>query len=249
MRFLAALQLLTIIPLRRQFDPEDVKRSPVYFPVVGIVIGVIVATLAWLLGLVLSQSIVSALIVVFLVIITGGMHLDGLSDTCDGLAGHRNPEERWQVMHDSHAGAFGVIGVASVLLVKYVSLNSLPRDIILPALLLMPVVSRWAMVYAIVSCPYARPSGMGKAFKEGANWPELTVTTILTLAVAAIILQVAGVVIVLAVWAIVLGVTNYLKRKFAGLTGDTYGAVNEVAEISVLIIVSLLANNQWLGLA
>ena len=251
MKFLAALSFLTVIPLprRREVSPEQVGRSTGYFPVVGIIIGLILAGLYWLLRLVLPSAVVSGLLLVCLVVLTGGLHLDGFVDTCDGIAGHKTPEARWQVMHDSRAGAFGIVGVCCLLIVKYVSLNSVPDSLMMMTLVLMPVVSRWAMVYAVFAYPYARPSGLGKVFKQAASRRRLAIATLVALAVAIPWFRLAGLVIMLGVWAIVVAMAAYLKRKFSGLTGDTYGAINEVAEVGVLILVCLLAHNQWLGLA
>ncbi len=251
MKFLAALSFLTIIPLprRREVSPEQVGRSIGYFPVVGIIIGLILAGLYWLLRLILPSAVVSGLLLVCLVMLTGGLHLDGFADTCDGIAGHKTPEARWQVMRDSRAGAFGIVGVCCLLIVKYVSLNSVPESLMMMTLVLMPVVSRWAMVYAVFAYPYARPSGLGKVFKQAASRRRLAIATLVALAVAIPWFRLAGLVIMLGVWVIVVAMAAYLKRKFSGLTGDTYGAINEVAEVGVLILVCLLAHNQWLGLA
>ena len=251
MKFLAALSFLTVIPLprRREVSPEQVGRSIGYFPVVGIIIGLILAGLYWLLRLVLPSAVVSGLLLVCLVVLTGGLHLDGFVDTCDGIAGHKTPEARWQVMRDSRAGAFGIVGVCCLLIVKYVSLNSVPDSLMMMTLVLMPVVSRWAMVYAVFAYPYARPSGLGKVFKQAASRRRLAIATLVALAVAIPWFRLAGLVIMLGVWVIVVAMVAYLKRKFSGLTGDTYGAINEVAEVGVLILVCLLAHNQWLGLA
>ena len=251
MKFLAALSFLTIIPLpwRREVSPEQVGRSIGYFPVVGIIIGLILAGLYWLLRLVLPSAVVSGLLLVCLVVLTGGLHLDGFVDTCDGIAGHKTPEARRQVMRDSRAGAFGIVGVCCLLIVKYVSLNSVPDSLMMMTLVLMPVVSRWAMVYAVFAYPYARPSGLGKVFKQAASQRRLAIATLVALAVAIPWFRLAGLVIMLGVWVIVVAMAAYLKRKFSGLTGDTYGAINEVAEVGVLILVCLLAHNQWLGLA
>jgi len=245
----AALQFLTIIPVKRQFSPKEVGRSIGYFPVVGIFIGLVLAGLNYLLSLFLPPAVVNVLLVVSLVVLSGALHLDGLVDTCDGIAGHKTPEERWQVMHDSRAGGFGIIGVCCLLLIKYISLNSVPQSLIMLTLILLPVASRWAMVYAVFAYPYARPSGLGKVFKQGAGWPQLTMATLIALAVAAALFQLTGLVIMFAIWVIVVAMAAYLKRKFSGLTGDTYGAINEVAEVCVLLLVILLAHNQWLWLA
>ena len=127
MRFLAALKFLTIIPLPSRLEPtpEEVGHSLAYFPVVGIIIGLILAGLNWLLGLFLPPAVVAGLVLVFMVVISGALHLDGFADTCDGIAGHRTAEERLQVMRDSRVGAFAVIGVSLLLLVKYVLFNTL----------------------------------------------------------------------------------------------------------------------------
>jgi adenosylcobinamide-GDP ribazoletransferase len=237
------------LPRRREVSPEQVGRSTGYFPVVGIIIGLILAGLYWLLRLILPSAVVSGLLLICLVVLTGGLHLDGFVDTCDGIAGHKTPEARWQVMHDSRAGAFGIVGVCCLLIVKYVSLNSVPDSLMMATLVLMPVVSRWAMVYAVFAYPYARPSGLGKVFKEMASRRRLAIATLVALAVVIPWFRLAGLVIMLGVWVIVVAMAAYLKRKFSGLTGDTYGAINEVAEVGVLILVCLLAHNQWLGLA
>ena len=115
-------------------------------------------------------------------------------------------------------------------------------------LVLMPVVSRWAMVYTVFAYPYARPSGLGKVFKQGASWQRLVMATVVTLAIAGGLARLAGLVIMLGTWVIVIAMAAYLKRRFSGLSGDTYGAVNEVAEVCVLILVCLLAYNRWLGI-
>ncbi|MCL0048294.1 adenosylcobinamide-GDP ribazoletransferase, partial [Dehalococcoidia bacterium] len=105
------------------------------------------------------------------------------------------------------------------------------------------------MVYAGFAYPAAQPSGLGKSFKQKANWKMLTLATLVTLAATVVLAQLAGLAIMAGIWVIVIAMGAHFKRKFSGLTGDTYGAINEVAEVCVLILVSLLAYNQWLWLA
>jgi adenosylcobinamide-GDP ribazoletransferase len=149
-------------------------------------------------------------------------------------------------MHDSRAGAFGIVGAVLLLLVKYASLNSVPENLMMATLILMPIVSRWAMVYTVFAYPSAKPTGLGKTFKQEASWQRFTIATLTTLAAVTILTQLAGLVIMISIWVIVVGMAAYLKRKFSGLTGDTYGAINETAEVCVLILVCLLAHNKWL---
>jgi len=256
--FLAALRFLTIVPIpwRREVSQKEVGRSTGYFPVVGVIIGLILAGLNWLLSLFLPSMVVNALLLVALAVITGAMHLDGFIDTCDGLAGNKTPEARWKIMSDSRVGGFGIVGAVLLLIVKYVSLNSVPQTLLMATLVLMPLVSRWAMVYAIFAYPYAKLSGLGKVFKQEASWRRFALATIITMAVAiglarwvnATYFYLVGLVIMGGIWVIVMAMAACLKGKFSGLTGDTYGAINEVTEIGVLILVLLLAHNQWLGL-
>jgi adenosylcobinamide-GDP ribazoletransferase len=244
--FLAALQLLTSIPvpLKRELSPVQLGRATAYFPLVGLIIGGILAGLNWLLCLILPASVTNILLIVALVIITGAMHLDGLADTCDGMAGHRSVEERWKVMHDSRTGAFGVVGIVLILLAKYVSLNSIPAHHMTAVLLFTPVVSRWAMVYAIFAFRYARPEGLGKAYKDATRWPQFTAAAIFTLVVAAALyplFSIVGLLIVVGIWIIITGLSFYFRYKFAGLTGDTYGAINEVSEVLAFTLIIIIA--------
>jgi adenosylcobinamide-GDP ribazoletransferase len=243
--FLIALQFLTSIPvtLKRELSPQQLGRATAYFPLVGLAIGIILAVLAWLLDFILPASVVNVLIIVALVIITGALHLDGFADTCDGLAGYKTVEERWQVMRDSRTGAFGVVGIVLLLLAKYISLNSIPSDLIISALVFMPVVSRWAMVYTIFAFPYARPEGLGTAYKSATRWPQFAVATVITIAVAValffLFFSVMGLILIFGIWIITSALAFYFKHKFAGLTGDTYGAINEVAEVMSLVLTIL----------
>jgi adenosylcobinamide-GDP ribazoletransferase len=251
--FLAAIQFLTSLPvkIKRELTPQQVGRATAWFPLVGLGIGGMLALLNWLLGFVLPQSVTNVLLITALVMVTGAMHLDGLADTCDGLAGHKPVEERWKVMRDSRTGAFGVIGIVLVLLAKYVALNSVPGAWFYATLVFMPVVSRWAMVYAVFAFPYARPEGLGTAYKQATRWPQFALATVFTLAMGAALYPlyaVTGFIIIGGVWILTTLLAFYFKHKFAGLTGDTYGAINEITEV-VSLILAVIISNAALGLA
>ncbi|MBN1160614.1 MAG: adenosylcobinamide-GDP ribazoletransferase [Dehalococcoidales bacterium] len=242
---MVAAQFLTSIPVRLKGElrPEQLGRSTLYFPLVGLGIGAILAGLNWVFNLTLPAPVTSALLITALVILTGAMHLDGLSDTCDGMAGHKTVEERWRVMHDSRAGAFGVVGIILVLLIQYAALNSVPADKMTAVLLFMPTISRWAMVYAIYAFPYARKEGLGTAYKTATRWPQFIIATIITLAIAGALyplLNVTGFIVFSGVLVITTGLAFYFKYKFAGLTGDTYGTINEIGEVIALIVVVII---------
>jgi adenosylcobinamide-GDP ribazoletransferase len=228
---------LTGIPviLKRELTVTQTGRATAFFPLAGLIIGGILAGLNWLFGLFLPAGVVNILLIVALVILSGGIHLDGLADTSDGMAGHKTVEERWKVMHDSRSGAFGIIGITLVLLTKYVVLNSVPPPAMTAVLLFVPVASRWAMTYSVFAFRYARPEGLGKAYKEATQWPQFLIATILTLAAAGALYSLfaaSGFIILGGVWLMATALAFYFRYKFAGLTGDTYGAINEVSEVT-----------------
>lgn len=239
MGFWAALQFLTIFPtpLRHEVATKAFGQSLSYFPLVGLILGAILLSLHYGLILILPASVVNALLIIALVILTGAHHLDGFIDTCDGVIAGKSREERLAIMSDSRVGAFGIVGALLLLLLKYVSLSSAP---ILPALLLMPTLSRWTMVSTIFTFPYAKSSGMGLAFKQGANWQRLTIATIMALIVAVALLKWWGLALVAALWLVVFGIASYFHARLGGLTGDNYGAINELAEVLVLLLIILI---------
>jgi adenosylcobinamide-GDP ribazoletransferase len=229
---------LTSIPIPGR-SADRAGYAAAWFPVVGLIIGLVLAAAYRALDLILPYAAANALIIVVLVLITGAVHLDGLADTCDGIAGHRSVEQRLAIMRDSRTGAFGVVGIVLVLLVKYAVLNGLPRDLLTANLVFMPVVSRWAMVYTVFALPYARPSGLGSGLKQDTRWPQFVIATAITLAIAAAMFpffSLTGFIMIVGVWVVTALFALYLRGKLGGLTGDTYGAVNEVGEAAALLV-------------
>jgi len=252
MRFWIAWQFLTRIPspFRRGYGAEDLGKSISFFPVVGLFLGLVLFGLDYLLGLFLPSIIINVLLVIALVILTGALHLDGFIDTCDGFAIKSSTLDRLKVMSDSRVGGFGVVGGCCLILAKFASLVALPQELRASALILMPVLSRWGMVYAISIFPVAKKEGMGWAVKQKAGWKGMAVATVFSLIVALVLLKWWGAALLAALGLILLVVSKYLCSRFGGLTGDTYGAINEFAEVVVLILMLLigeLGGAGWLG--
>ncbi|KTB48599.1 adenosylcobinamide-GDP ribazoletransferase [Dehalogenimonas alkenigignens] len=254
MSFLAALRFLTAIPIpfkREQWDrpltQQQFARSLVYYPLVGLIIGGILCGLYWLFSTFLPSILTYALIVSSLAFLTGALHLDGLIDTFDGLAGgHRSPERRKEIMKTPDVGAMGVVAGVVALLLKFAALASIPESHIYAALVLMPVLSRWSMVYAVFHYPYGRGAGMGKELKSGSSaWvlPTASVTAIIFVAIAGGWL---GVISMACIWLLTVVLAGFFQSKFQGLTGDNYGAINEIIEFAVLLLVVLFSFNNWL---
>ena len=244
MGFWTALQFLTIFPtpLRHEDTAKTAGQSLPYFPLAGLILGGILFGLHYGLSLVLPSAIIPALLIIALVILTGAHHLDGFIDTCDGVFAGKSKKERLVIMSDTKVGAFGIVGVVLLLLLKYTSLFSVSA--ILPALLLMTTLSRWTMVSMIITFPYAKKSGMGLPFKQGATWQRLTVATVVALIVAVVLLRWWGLVLMAVLWLIAFGIASYFRARLGGLTGDNYGAINELSEVLALLLLILIERFQ-----
>ena len=96
------------------------------------------------------------------------------------------------------------------------------------------------MVSIIFTFPYAKRYGMGLAFKQGANWQRLAITTVISLVVAIALLKLWGLVLMAALWLIAFGIASQFRSRLGGLTGDNYGAINELAEVLVLLLLVLI---------
>jgi len=236
----AALQFLTIFPVPLNVSGNALRRSVAYFPLVGMLIGGILYGLDRLFALAFPLSLINILLIIALAAMTRALHLDGFIDTCDGLAGGHSPEQRLAIMRDSRVGGFGVVGGCLLILLQYVALTVVPNEHRMAALLLMPTIARWTMVYAIFAFPYAREQGMGKIFQEGKNWLWFTIATAITLASCLGLMWLSGLAVMAAAILIAILMATWLSRKLGGLTGDTYGAINELVEVSVLILIPLI---------
>jgi adenosylcobinamide-GDP ribazoletransferase len=245
--FAAAVQFLTVLPVpgsAHLFDKNEVAPRILigceYFPVVG----VLLALLLWLLVLIFApfvpQLVLAALLVAGLVMLTGGLHLDGLMDTCDGLFGGRTRERKLEIMRDSHVGSFGVLGAMCTLLLKFALLASIAVHMLPLALLLALPSARWAMVLILRVFPAARPSGLGAAFQQAVTTRRLVLTGIIILAIVLIVGQLAGLIVWMTVSVIALALGFWITQSIGGLTGDSYGAIEEVAEVVALLVLVLV---------
>ena len=215
-----------------------------WFPVVGLIIGAMLAGLDVLLASVLPDLPATALVLVAWVALTGGLHLDGFIDCCDGLLVAKPAEQRLEIMKDSRVGAFGVIGVVCLLLVKFSALATLASGDRLAWLLVVPTLSRWAMVWAAWRYPLARRDGFAAWFRAGLSWPHVLVAGSTALAVALLMGRLAGLGSFAAVWLFTILFAIWIQRRIPGLTGDVYGAVNELAEVVGLLLAILVVGRQ-----
>ena len=191
----------------------------------------------------------AAVLLVALIVANRGLHLDGLMDTCDGMFGGYTPDRRLEIMRDSRVGAFGIAAAVSLTLLKYgalVSLLGLEQSGKEWALLLFPMVSRWSMVAVLGAFPYVRDNGLGSPFHQGsAKWP-MAIASVVAIISAVLLGGTAGAAMLVGATAIALLLGWAMASRLGGLTGDTYGAVNEVIEALALMAAVAVLPHGWL---
>lgn len=247
--FLSALQFLTIFPLKiKNLTDKTLSFSLIYFPVVGLCIGLIVSGINVLLyNLSFPSQALNIILVVALVCITGGMHLDGLSDTLDAFLSGKSKDGMLTIMRDPHIGVMGVISLICVILLKtgLLAVVLYPRKAI--AVILMCIISRWVAVMLVFLFPYARQEGKAGVYVKGVNAKIFTISLIIAVLCNILIWQFRGliVLVVTAGFAYVFGVIS--TKKINGITGDVLGAAIELSEIcSLFTIILLERSNAWM---
>ena len=238
--FLLALSFLTIIPAygNKVAGEKEMANSLYAYPLVGLFIGGFLALAAYVSDILSLGLGGDALIVVLWIILTGGLHMDGLMDMADGLFSGKDRERKLEIMRDSRVGAMGVIALGAVLLLKFSFLASLPLQYKMLALLLAPVIGRAAMVYSVVYFPYARSKpGLGKCFGEKAGKGKFLGALAFTLVVVFIAVGPMGIGLALATLLTAAIIAKGVSSMLGGQTGDTYGALCEVSETIFLIAI------------
>jgi len=231
-----ALQFLTIIPLRPSVRPEerDIAHSMSFFPLVGMMIGGFLIIINLITSRYLSPFIANALLLIGWVGITGALHLDGFTDTVDGLCGGKKKEQILRIMEDSFIGAKGAIALILLLLLKFTLLVELATDYKNYALFFAPLVGRWSMVAGIYLSSYAREEGLAKAFFSHKTGREIFWATLMTFCLGLILFRIEFFYIIGIALAVNLFLITYLKKRIGGLTGDNLGALNEIIEVITL---------------
>ncbi|MBC8496790.1 MAG: adenosylcobinamide-GDP ribazoletransferase [Anaerolineales bacterium] len=233
---LAALQFLTLIPplVKRPFTEKELGQAVGFYSLVGLIIGAVLVGANMLLALVFPPFVRAALILALWVLMSGALHLDGFLDACDGIFGGFTPEKRLEIMHDERVGAFGLAGGVLLMMMKFTTLSALPNPN--AALLLVPTLSRWGMSLALIAYPYARDQGLARAIKDNAGWKQLVLASVIAIITAWFTFQWIGLIALVMAGVIVWLAATFVLRRIPGLTGDIYGALNELVELVLIII-------------
>ena len=250
--FITAMRTLTILPMPGK-DAERMANALYYFPLVGALIGGLVTLVAWLMGNVLAWPVGAGVAGMFVSAwITRGLHLDGLSDTVDGFYGAATRERRLEIMKDHHVGAFGVVAIVLVLLLKSAALSQLAIYGHWAWIPVPFILARLIQVLLAVTLPYARnEGGKAEAFVKQAGVSHFIVASILALVLCGLLIQLSGLALFVVTFLIGHLLARWMKRAFGGVTGDLLGFSNELVECVLLLVIAAIMpclENGLLGL-
>lgn len=238
--FLKAVSLLSIIPTPVSHGDGKWDGAAGFFPLVGLLFGLVLVGLNSLLIGVLPRLVVDIILVFVLTVLSGGLHLDGLADTVDGLMGGRSKEETLAIMRDSHLGTFAAAAIFFVLALKFVLLYSIPPPAKDAVLVIFPCLGRWSMVYGATCYGYVREAGTGKSFVEQTKLGHLLFASLTVTIVAGLVLSFEAIYFLLGLFLITALSSLLFSRRIGGVTGDILGATAEISEIFILFLAVLL---------
>jgi adenosylcobinamide-GDP ribazoletransferase len=234
---LLALSFLTALPLggKTEYRDPDFGRSAIYFPFIGFIIGTVAFYIAeYLLLHGVTPEATAFIIIVYLQLVTRGLHIDGLADSFDGFFGGKGSEDALRIMKDPCAGPFGITAIVIVLLGTYIALEadlaSGSYIVIIPAL----VLSRWSMAVGAFNARYPRDDGTAKLFIGKIGFVSILLSTLLAALLASLYVGVQAVYMFFATALLVLAVRLIAKKKINGMTGDLLGAINELTVLMLL---------------
>jgi len=238
MKLIYAFRFLTIfrIPWKEGEDLSQVARSAALFPLIGLFIGGILLLISQAASRIWSPLAAAAVVVVAWIIVTGGLHLDGVADTADGLLGGKDRQERLLIMQDSRIGSFGVLAILSVVILKLVFILELTGTCRIGVILIAPAGARWFQVLALAAYPAARDEGLGLFFKNHMRRQEIFIALGIALTGTLAFLQWQGFVLLVGTTLILLIPASLLSARLGGLTGDIYGSLTELFELVFMVV-------------
>ncbi len=238
-----AIQFLTRLPINIMVDwnTDNLRKSSFYFPFVGMLLGLIAYGIFFVFSFI-NREVAGVFTVLGLIVLTGGLHLDGLSDTCDGFFSNKDRESILEIMKDSRVGAFGVISLVIAILLKYVLISNM-GDKALLFLVFSLGNSRAVQVYNLSTTRPARESGIGFMFKSS-NPRNTALVGIIIYLIIAVSVNI-GILIPFIINFIFMSLlARYSYKKIGGTTGDVFGSMAELGEIVSMI--SFLGVSNWI---
>jgi adenosylcobinamide-GDP ribazoletransferase len=216
------------------FEPDSLSRAIRFFPLVGLVAGLGAVPLQKVLMFHLGRPLVALIVLIYLVLLTGCLHEDGLADVADGFGGGGVKEQILTIMKDSRIGSYGAAALVLSLLSRYLLLASLPLEHFAGYVISGQMLCRWSSLPLSYFLPPAREhDGQGARIAKLTSLASLIVGSIFTFAVVIFSLRRLAVApLLLAILTVVLSGWLYVK-KIGGVTGDCFGATNQLTEIAI----------------
>jgi adenosylcobinamide-GDP ribazoletransferase len=236
--FLAAVQFLTRIPMPSQpYEADSLARSVKFFPLVGLIVGGVAAFVHFLLAPHLPRLGAAFFVLLYLTLITGCLHEDGLADTADGFGGGRSREQVLLIMRDSRIGTYGGVALALSLIGRLVLIASIPLSQVPYYLLATTVLARWTVLPLsyFLSSARTQTDGQGARIARLTSTGTLIVGTAFSFGVAALLLKARAIAPILAIIALTWLTGFYYKRRIGGITGDCFGATIQIGELGIYL--------------
>ena len=237
-----AISFLTVLPspcpLSGTRPADSMSRALAWFPLAGALVGVVGAGAVWLVSLRWSGAVATLMGLAAMTVLTGGLHLDGFSDTLDGLAARKGREETLRIMRDSRIGVMGAAGIFFLLGLKWFLLQDLFSRGILSILVAACALSRLSMVLSAQAFPYVPGrSGLGRLVTDTRSPRSVWSALLLGIGIACFSLgPLEGLLCLAASVAVTWGFNLFCLSRLGGITGDTLGAVNEMVEVGLLLL-------------
>jgi len=235
---LAAIQFLTRLPVPAAGDlPDDALAESVrFFPIVGAIVGMGAIAIDALVAPRAGRNVSVVLILIYLVVVTGGLHEDGLADAADGFGGGWTKDRVLTIMRDSNIGSYGAIAIGCSLLARFVFLTSLPARTFYGVVIAGQVISRWAMLPLAYGLPPARhETGQGVRVAQKVSKMSLLVGTACMTVVAGLASGFAAILFAVTASGVAAVTGAYYRRRIGGITGDCLGATCQVTEVAVYL--------------
>lgn len=233
-------QFFTRIPIKKNLicEKENFRRGAIFFPVIGLFIGSLQWIIYYFSSKVFNSNITAVFVMIVPLIVTGGLHVDGLGDTCDGFFAFKGGKDRIiEIMKDSTNGTFATMAIVFDMIIKYVLINTVIDKNIPLIIIAAPIISRLTVVFIAFIGKNAKKTGSGNIFIGNIDLKRMITAVILTIIFTVKLVGIKELSILIAA-AITLSLlfNKFCESKIDGHTGDTLGANNELVEILVMLV-------------
>lgn len=247
-RLLLSISFLTILPVYLLFSKkeesisdniqDELSKSSVFFPLVGLIIGLILAGIDCLLQWKsIYFTVTNGILLTVWILLSGGLHLEGFADMVDGFSGGQNQEEIFKIMKDGSVGSKGAIALILLVLWKYILLISIPPQFRMKILMIAPILGRWSMVLAgYIGKPASLNNFLSQIFVLHLGKKELVLATVFSFVCSFLVFSYASFIMIILSGITTCFLLFYSSRKIQGLSGDVLGSINELVEVIVMLV-------------